>query len=255
MIEIWLGMNNFAMAAIAFVLFFGHAAALHWVSFRAPFAAFVRSHSGIVAPFFTSVAVLFSLLLGFLANDVWERNRHGHRAVATEHEALTTLQALGRLTGAHAALDEATRAYAKAAAEREWPAMERQKAAPEAASALDDLLAAAASAGASPAIERAMIDAVQRIRAARGERLLLSLQGPEELRWATVVLLALITQICIAAVHLDKPRPQAAALVLSAVAIWVAISLVAAYEYPFDPPLNVPSTALADVAKAPPAAK
>lgn len=253
MVELWLGMNNFAMAAIAFAVFFGHAACLHWASFRAPFGAFVRSYRGLVAPFFTSVAVLFSLLLGFLANDVWERNRRGHRAVATEREALTTLQALGRLTGAHAALDEAARAYAKAAVEKEWPAMERQKAAPEAAGALDELLAVAASAGATPAIERALIEAAQRVRAAREERLLLSLQGPEELRWATVLLLALITQICIAAVHLETPRPQAAALVLSGVAIWIAITLVAAYEYPFAPPLSVPSTALADVAKTPPA--
>lgn len=253
MIEIWLGMSNSAMAGVAAAVLFGFAGLLHWASFRGPLAAFAQRYRGVVAPFFTSVAVLFSLLFGFLANDVWERNRRGHRAVAVEHEALVTVHALGRVTGASAALDEAVRAYVDAAVMKEWTAMARQQAAPEAGQALDILLIAAASAGAAPNIERALIDSVQRVRAARAERLLLSLQAPEELRWATALLLALITQICIAAVHLDKARPQAAALVLFTLAVWVAISLVAAYEYPFEPPLSVPSSALANVLKALPA--
>ncbi len=147
MIEIWLGMSNSAMAGVAAAVLFGFAGLLHWASFRGPLAAFAQRYRGVVAPFFTSVAVLFSLLFGFLANDVWERNRRGHRAVAVEHEALVTVHALGRVTGASAALDEAVRAYVDAAVMKEWTAMARQQAAPEAGQALDILLVGSGQVG------------------------------------------------------------------------------------------------------------
>ena len=64
-----------------------------------------------------------------------------------------------------------------------------------------------------------------------------------------VLLLALITQIAIAAVHLEKPRPQSAALLIFTVAAVSILGLLAVHEEPFEPPVFVPPGPIADVLK------
>jgi hypothetical protein len=66
-------------------------------------------------------------------------------------------------------------------------------------------------------------------------------------KWVAVLLLALITQIAIAAVHLEKPRPQLAALLIFTVAAVSILGLLAVHEAPFEPPVFVPPGPIADV--------
>jgi hypothetical protein len=61
------------------------------------------------------------------------------------------------------------------------------------------------------------------------------------------MLIAFITQIAIAVVHLERPRPQVAALVIFTVAAVLLLGLLAMHEAPFEPPIFVPPGPIADV--------
>ena len=66
-------------------------------------------------------------------------------------------------------------------------------------------------------------------------------------KWAAVLLLALITQLAIAAVHLENARPQSAALGIFTLAAVLILGLLAIHESPFDPPVFVPPGPIIDV--------
>ena len=59
-------------------------------------------------------------------------------------------------------------------------------------------------------------------------------------------MLALVTQLAIAVVHLDRPRPQIAALFIFTLAA-VSVGLLAIHEAPFEPPVFVPPGPIGDV--------
>ncbi|MGO9236616.1 MAG: hypothetical protein ACLP4V_22035, partial [Methylocella sp.] len=93
-------------------------------------------------------------------------------------------------------IDHTIRTYVSTFIEKEWPAMARSEAAPEAESAQDQMLEAVANLEAepksSPAITRVMLDTALKIRDARYERLLLSADYSESFKWMSVLLIALV---------------------------------------------------------------
>lgn len=69
----------------------------------------------------------------------------------------------------------------------------------------------------------------------------------ETVRWISVLLLALLSQIAVAAVHLEKPRAQALALVITTATIVVALGLIAMTEAPHSGTMHVTIDAMKDV--------
>ena len=88
-----------------------------------------------------------------------------------------------------------------------------------------------------------------KVREARGDRLALSADYSENFKWACVLLYALIGQVSAAAVHLERARPQIAAMVIFTVGIITVIGLIAAHELPFSRPLTVSPEPLKELLK------
>jgi hypothetical protein len=65
--------------------------AFHLLAYHSPVSEWARSFKGVVAPFFVSVALIFGLLLGFVAGEVWHRNAEAIHVVRSEGEALFEL--------------------------------------------------------------------------------------------------------------------------------------------------------------------
>ena len=143
----------------------------------------------------------------------------------------------------------AIRAYAQAVVDDEWPKLALEQRSPPTDAALNALLREVALPGASKdvGIQRTMLDMVLRIRAAHEDRLVLSADRTVPTKWAAVLILAVITQVAIALVHLDKPRPQAAALFIFTLAAVSVLGLLAVHESPFEPPVFVPPGPILDV--------
>lgn len=239
LVDTWLSLQPFELILALAAFYTGAAALLLWLSFGSWTGRLLQSCRGVVPPFFGAVAVLFALFLGFLANDVWARHKQASQAVLTERDGLLAIHDLCEASG-HVSpdMDEAIRAYANVVVEREWPLMADQQASPQAAAALDQVLKAAVRANRG-ALDRTIVDAALKVRSARGERLALSLTFTDDIKWLTILILGLMTQVAIAVVHLDNWRAQAAALAIFSAAAVSTLSLVAFFEGPFEPPFFV----------------
>ncbi|MGQ0444998.1 MAG: bestrophin-like domain [Beijerinckiaceae bacterium] len=249
MIHAWLSLPLPALILSLVAFYTATSLVLVRLSFGALVGPWVRSYRGVVAPYFGAIVVIFSILTGFLANDVWDRSRRAAAAVRGEGASLISLHALAAALGApHIAIDRAIRGYATAAVYHEWPSMENGEASPEAEAAQDKLLQAVVQADTGPGnavLDSFLLDTALKIREARGNRLALSSDLSEEFEWACVLLMAVMAQISIAAVHLDAVRAQIAAMAIFIVSVIIVIGLIAVHEIPFRPPLGISPAPLA----------
>jgi hypothetical protein len=252
----WLGLPVFVVFASLFAVYLGAAALMVWLSFRSPLSAHIQGYKGVVAPFFSSTAVIFGLLIAFLSNDIWDRNQQAERIVFTESDTLVALYSLSAASGAdNPNLRAAIRGYVSAVVDDEWPRLANQERSARADAALNALLhEVALPANAKDfGVQRTMLDMVLRVRSAHEDRIALANDRTVISKWAAVLLLALLSQVAIAVVHLDKPRPQIAALAIFTVASVLLLGLLAIHEAPFEPPVFVPPGPIIEVLQQVPA--
>lgn len=238
MIRAWLELSPFGIFLTLGALYFGIALLLRAMTFRPPCGRFMQSLNGIVAPFFNASAILFALLVGFLANDIGDRGRQANRAIQTEAGELRNVHTLSVAAVADmAAIREALKTYVGSVITDEWPAMAEGHGSPRTSAAYDELLrkisdpSIARSSG--NAVHAALLNAAVRAGNARTERLAIASDHTNDLKWIVVIVLGLITEISIALVHLERPRALTAALLVFATAAVVTLGLVALQEYPF----------------------
>lgn len=252
MIHAWLRLPLPPLFLTLIAFFGGIAALLTWLSFGRRTAATAQRFAGVVAPFIGAIAVVFAVLLGFLASDIWDRERRAATAVREEADHLLSLNTLFKTFGLpRDGIDGAIRNYVKVVVTEEWPSMASQQSSPEAEAALDRILATIdglhLSGGGRGDLDRLMFDSAFAIRAARNTRLALSRDASEDVKWISVLVLAVMTQVSVALVHLERARPQIAAQAVLTVSVIVVIGLLAAHEQPFAPPLGISSDPIADV--------
>lgn len=244
-LHLWMAQSTELMALMLGGAFAAFALFLCWLSFSSPLAPMIQNWKGVAPPFVGVPATLFGLLMTFLSQDVWDANRRAYREIYLEREQLTTLSALTDNHGSGAPeVTSAIREYVEATVGLEWKAMETGEESPEAKAALDALTRAASGARIEPAFQRVLIDTVMKLRSAREQRLAIAGAYPDDRKWASIVLIAFVTQVSIAVVHLDRARPQLLAQAIFAAAAIVAIALVAAVSEPYAPPKAVSSEPL-----------
>jgi Protein of unknown function (DUF4239) len=239
MLTTWLDLPPWAIA-VTLIVFYGLTATLlHLIAFHWSTRHHLASLQGMTTPFFTTANTLFALMIAFLGAGVWESYRTAVQAVLHEREGIVAVLEL-----ANAVPSEATRLrdrvnhYVTSVIDDEWHQRPVGHGSDHTNAALLALLGAAASqqtgGAASPAVHAALLNAVQRISAARSARLVLMEAPNDGPRWVAVLLLALLTQVSMAVAHLDRTRSQIVALSLSTTAAIIALALVAMLERPFD---------------------
>src|SRR5437764_14099197 len=77
------------------------------------------------------------------------------------------------------------------------------------------------------AVQRARLDLALKLHTLRETRIELAADRTDEVRWATLLILGLMTQLAIASVHLETPRPQIAALTIFSITAIIGLGLVA----------------------------
>jgi hypothetical protein len=247
----WLDLPVWGIFAALAVTFALSAACIYWLTFSAMMQPRTSTLGGVVPPFFGVVAILFALLTGFLANDVWDRNRLANRSVLAERDGMLAIHAMSIAAVSDMSnIRASVQAYARSLIEDEWPLMQGQESSPKASAALNALLARVSDpsvgAEAGAAAQGALLDTVLKLRSSRHDRLAMSGDRSDRTKWAAVVFLALITQMAIGIVHIERPRAQVAALSIFSLAVIVTLGLVAIRERPFDGPLRFSSEPLAE---------
>lgn len=188
----------------------------------------------------TPLAVLFGLIVAFLASQVWNDYQRASAAVAREASALRTVV----LLAAHFPKDTETRVKAlvrkhiRDAVDKEWPAMARQEATlamftAEADEMLELTLSVQAQGETQSVAQRAMLAAFQTANDARRERIVISRSSINWVKWAAVYLLAALILLAIAFVHVDNRGTTVVAMALFSISVAICVLLIAAHNRPF----------------------
>ncbi|HEY0419847.1 MAG TPA: hypothetical protein VGC80_10040 [Acetobacteraceae bacterium] len=244
MIDYWLGLSEPAILLTLTLFYAATAALIIWSVFFSPWSAAMRGLTGVVAPYFSSTAVLFALLTGFLASDVGLRNRMAWQAIVAESGAASTLEALSRASGSElAGVRNALQTYLATVINDELPLMAKEQTSDKTSEALAALLRAIAApavgAQAGAPVQNLLLATAARISSSRSDRLALASDQTSQFKWLTVLSLGVLTQIALALVHLERLRAHIAAQTVFSVAAIVVLTLLAIQEQPFSGVMQV----------------
>ena len=204
--------------------------------------AFKAVSPGMLPP----LGILFALLVGFIAVEVWSNYDKAKAAVATEASAL---RAVVLLAGAFPE-QQSTRVYAlinrhiETAVNKEWPEMAQQRVSlsilPTALiEALHDTLALKPADDNQRAAQPEMVKALNTALDARRQRIVISESAVGRVKWVCILLQGLCTLVAIAMVHSDNRRACAIVLTLFATGVALSVLLIAAYDRPFTGEISV----------------
>jgi hypothetical protein len=234
------------MALVVFVATYLTAGSVYFVVTRmavnARATAFKAVSSGMLSP----LGILFALLVGFIAVEVWSNFDRAKAAVATEASAL---RAVILLAGTFPE-EQKARIYAlinrhiDEAVNKEWPAMAQQRATLSTLPAalveeLHDMLNLKAADDSQRAAQPEIVKALHTALDARRQRIVISESTVGGVKWVGILLQGLCTLVAIAMVHSDNRLACAITSTLFATGIAMSVLLIAAYSRPFTGEISV----------------
>ena len=200
------------------------------------------------------LGLVFALVVGFLAAQVWSDAATAQQAVNREASALRAADILAdRLPPASAArLHALIRSHIRTAVTREWPAMAKQHETltvvpPALAGALQIALSLKPTTDQVEA-QRELVSSLENALDARRQRIIVSQSSVNWVKWTGVILLASITLLAIAFVHSANRVTAALAMGAFAAAVAVVLVMIAAQDRPFRGQLRVKPDLLEQVA-------
>ena len=235
------------MAVVVFAAIYLLTASIYWVVTRLAVDDRARAFKALSPGLLSPLGILFALLVGFIAVEVWNNYDKAKAAVATEASALRAVVVLAgtfpeeQKTHVHALVDR----HIEVAVNEVWPAMANHKSDPirNLPTALTETLYYTLSlepADASQQIAQSeMVKAIRTALDARRQRIVVSKSTVGRVKWAGILLMGLFTLVAIAIVHSDNRLTCAIALTLFASGIALSLLLIAAYSRPFTGEISV----------------
>ena len=238
MIEAWLHLPAVGLFAMLMVTYAFTGILWSWLSFWSPLTPRVRTLTGVVAPFFGSVGLLFSLLTGFLASDISDQQRRAWQAVHKETSALVTVFTLSSAASSDIKkIQAALQAYAKAVVDDEWPQLSQPRRSALVDRMMDQLLKTVSDPAISREIGAALHDnllnTALKIREAR-EPPVDRFRSNQTVELGDSAAARHIHPACDRLGSSGAPRAQAAALFVFSLAAVVALGLIAMQDHPFN---------------------
>jgi len=209
---------------------------LQWVTHSSPLANFFQGYVGVQGPYFVSVAILFALFSTFLGADIWSRVQQTNHSLENEVGAILSLRQIASTQGSSGAeIEQSLDSYIETSLAEEWATVDRRR-----STAVDQALERLVTNILDPALasddhrtaQAAMLESYRDIRRARAERLHVAASHSDPYKWATVLMLGLLTQVAIALVHFENRKAQSAALLVFTCAFAVTLISLAAHESP-----------------------
>jgi hypothetical protein len=227
--------GTFVVAALAFAIAAALAARGHGASLKA------------ISPvMLTPLAVIFGLIVAFLASQVWSDVTRASAAVAREANALRAIVVLahhfpGEIEKSVRAL---VRRHIDDAAKQEWPAMARHTATlamvtGEGTDLLELMLSAHPQNEAQGLAQREILAVLRTADDARRERIVISQSSINWVKWGVVYLLATLILLTIAFIHVDNRFTATVALTLFSVGVAACVVLIASHNRPFTGEISV----------------
>jgi len=212
--------------------------------------AFKAISPGMLPP----LSVVFALLVGFLAAQVWSDADRAHTAVNREAGALRAVVILaGAFPGeTESRLRDLVRGHIQDAVNDEWPAMSRHAATltlipPRLADSLTLVLALDPKSAGQQVAQRELVQSIETALDARRQRIILSESSINWVKWVVLLVQAALTLLAVAMVHSDNRAANRIILGIFATGVGVAVVLIASNSRPFSGELAVTPTVLLQV--------
>jgi hypothetical protein len=213
--------------------------------------AFKGISPGVLPP----LSIIFALLVGFLAAQVWNDNDRAGAAVNREASALRAAVLLGSDAcpgEPDAKLRDLIHRHIEQAVSDEWPAMAHRSATltivPRELGEALRLAVTLTPNGASQVVaQRELVGALQTALDARGQRIVLSESSLNWVKWAALLAQGVLILIAIALVHADNRGANRIILAIFASGIGIAILLIASHSRPFTGEVAVTPSVLLQV--------
>lgn len=212
--------------------------------------AFKAISPGMLPP----LAIIFALLLAFLASQVWSDADRASMAVNREASALRAVVLLAaEFPGQpEASLRELIRLYIQDAVTQEWPAMARRNATltiapPRLTEALRLTLSLNSQSPGQVTAQREMVVSLENALEARRQRIILSGSSINWVKWTVLLVQAGLTLITIALIHSDNHAANRIIMTIFATGVGVAVVLLASHSRPFTGDMSVPAAVLLQV--------
>lgn len=228
------------MALVVFLATFLVAACVFLVVTRLAATEWGRAFKAVSPGMLSPLGILFGLLIGFIAVEVWNNFDKAKSAVAAEASALRAVVLLAEALPQEqrARFHDLINRHIEAAVNEEWPQMARQQATlsllPVAlVEALHDILVIKPADESSRTAQTEMVRALHAALDARRQRIVVSESAVGSVKWAGILLQALCMLVAIAMVHSDNRRACGISLTLFGAGIALSVLLIAAYSRPF----------------------
>jgi uncharacterized protein DUF4239 len=228
------------MALIVFVATYLIAGGVYLVVTKLAETEWARAFKAMSPGLLPVLGVLFALLVGFIAVEVWNTFDKAKAAVATEASALRAVVLLARNfpDEQKTRIDALVNRHIEVAVKQEWPEMAHQKATlsplpTHLIEALNDALALTPADNRQRAAQPEMVKALHTALDARRQRIAISESTVGAVKWAGILLQGLCTLVAIAMVHADNRRACAITLTLFATGVALSVLLIVAYSRPF----------------------
>jgi hypothetical protein len=214
----------------------------------------VRVFKGVSPGMLPPLSVVFALLVGFLAAQVWSDSDRASTAVNREASALRSAVLLAdQFPGEESThLRDLVRQHIDIAVTHEWPAMaERNVTLAIVPTALANGLRY--SLGLDPhtpgqvIAQHELVAAFQTALDARRQRIVLSGSSVNAVKWVSLLIQAGLMLLAIAMVHCDMPATNRIIMGIFATGVAAAIVLIAAHSRPFSGAVAVRPTLLLQV--------
>jgi hypothetical protein len=234
------------MALVAFAATYVVAACVYLVVFRLAVGDRARAFKAFSPGMLPPLGIIFGLLIGFVAVQVWNDFDKAKVAVATEASALRAAVLIAE------SLPDEQRTHFRAlikrhieeAVNREWPSMahEHLTLAPVSTHLVEALrltISLKPQDETQRTAQREIVAALRTALNARRQRIIISQSEVGPVKWAAILLMGLCTLIAIAVVHSDNRLACAMAVTLFATGIALSSLLIAAYSRPFTGEISV----------------
>ncbi|WGD31341.1 DUF4239 domain-containing protein [Ancylobacter sp. WKF20] len=201
---------------------------IYWVAMLPRFVAWFQPKE-LATSYLGALTLPFALFLAFMMSDIWQRETKFAQTVLQEVQRLDAMLDVARICGAPCQrIDDALGAYARALSQNEW---DEGWTYPQAVvtERFDALVTAIAEEEARSQIaghlRAALLAGQGELRRLRTDRYFILHVDLAPHRWAVVVLLGVLSQIGLAALHVGK-RPQ---LIISLATFSIAFAVTLAY--------------------------
>ena len=243
------------MAVVIFVGTYLLAALVHWIVMSLAVDERARAFKALSPGMLPPLGIIFGLLVGFIAAQVWSDFERTKVAVTNEASALRAVNLLAESFPAEQQerLRSLIAQHIDNAINQEWPAMASGRVTlstlPTALiDALKTTLAIAPADESQRMAQHETITALENALEARRQRIVISQSTVTTVKWAGLLLQALCALIAIAMVHSDNRTTCRIALMLFATGIALSVLLIAAYSRPFTGEISVGPELLKQVA-------